>query len=138
MALGQIVLSSLNVGPAVLVGGLMLNKQGNKAKTRATETVAEVNKKVAEIEEVVQFMDQIGVRVDELSAVLKQLGGQVQVQLRRCRKGPLGRAIQRGQARRLSRLVAAAIRLICTPVLTEAGMIHPDTVRVIRRARRLL
>lgn len=73
MAVGAAALNFVTIGPAILVSGLVVAGQGQKAKTRARENEALVNVAIAEAQaQMVQFAA-IVARADEIEGLLDQL-----------------------------------------------------------------
>jgi hypothetical protein len=73
MALGATALNFVTVGPALLVGGLLLNGQGEKALTRAKEFVADAKVQQAEVAGMRTTFKAVERRIDELSDLLQSL-----------------------------------------------------------------
>lgn len=73
MALGATALNFVTVGPALLVGGLLLNGQGEKALTRAKGFVADAKVKQAEVAAMRRAFKSVEQRIDELSGLLDAL-----------------------------------------------------------------
>ncbi|WP_439937094.1 hypothetical protein ACS3YM_14275 [Nocardia sp. N13] len=73
MALGATVLNFVTVGPALLVGGMVLKGQGTKALTQAKKYEAAVNVEVARLSADCALFKAVRMRVTELSALLDRL-----------------------------------------------------------------
>lgn len=73
MAGGAVVLGGITVAPALLVGGFVLAREGAKAQTKAIKFAAQADKKIAEIDAALGFLEKAGTRVAELSLVLSRL-----------------------------------------------------------------
>ncbi|MFB7596446.1 hypothetical protein [Streptomyces sp. NPDC056160] len=73
MALGATVLNFVTVGPALLVGGLVLKGQGTKALTRAREYEAKTAVAIAELDETDARLKGVGARAAELRELLTAL-----------------------------------------------------------------
>jgi hypothetical protein len=83
MAGGAMVLGSLTAGPAVLVSGLVLNGQGEKAKTKAAGFAAEVNVALAEQNRLMAILKRVERRVGELDGLLGELDARARSSLAR-------------------------------------------------------
>lgn len=73
IALGTTALNVVTIGPALLVGGLVVKSQGTKARTQATETEAKVAVAVAQLERVETVLEATNSRLKELESVLRAL-----------------------------------------------------------------
>ncbi|MBD5831425.1 hypothetical protein [Janibacter melonis] len=73
MALGATALNFVTVGPALLVGGLLLNGQGEKALTQAKEFVADAKVRQAEVAGMRTTFKGVEQRIGELSDLLHSL-----------------------------------------------------------------
>jgi hypothetical protein len=72
---GTVVLGGIAAAPAVAVAGFVIAREGEKAKTKALEYSAEVDRKVGQIESAIALLERAGRRADELSQVITQLDG---------------------------------------------------------------
>lgn len=70
VAAGSAVLTGVAAAPAVLVGGITLAIQGDKAKTKAKKYEADVTANVEEMRTHIELLDRLCVRVDEVRSVL--------------------------------------------------------------------
>lgn len=73
MALGVAALNFVTVGPAVLVSGLVVAGQGEKAKTQARANEAAVNQAIAEAQAMMATFEAIVTRAHEIGSVLDGL-----------------------------------------------------------------
>jgi hypothetical protein len=119
MALGTIVLGSLAAGPALLVGGLLLNGQGEKASTKAAEYAADVHVDLGRQRLHVEFLQRVGRRLEELSAVLSQLDDRAAASLDRLETLASPDDAFAVQFQETALLVAALAEILRTPVLVE-------------------
>jgi hypothetical protein len=71
MALGAVALSAVAIGPAILVGGFVMNGKGEKALTDAQRYCAEVDASVQEQERLRTRLTLVDERVQELHNVLR-------------------------------------------------------------------
>jgi hypothetical protein len=73
MALGATALNFVTIGPALLVGGLVVNGRGEKALTQARGYGAKVAIAMAELSQTRAKLSVIDARVDELEVILDRL-----------------------------------------------------------------
>lgn len=73
MALGATALNFVTIGPALLVGGLAVAGQGQRALTRAREKIIEVEVAMAQMDQVRATLEVIDKRISELRSVLDGL-----------------------------------------------------------------
>ncbi|WP_141619680.1 hypothetical protein [Myxococcus sp. AB036A] len=70
---GAVVLGGIAVAPAAVVAGFVIAREGEKAKTKAEEFAAEVDRMVAQLEAAIALLARAGTRVDELQHVTTEL-----------------------------------------------------------------
>jgi len=73
MVVGAAALNFVTIGPAVLVSGLVVAGQGEKAKTQARVNEAAVNEAIAEAQATTSAFDAIVARVEEIESLLDRL-----------------------------------------------------------------
>ena len=73
MAAGAAALNFVTIGPAILVSGLVVAGQGEKAKTKASENEAKVSVASAEMQLTKAKFDAVGARAAELEGLLCRL-----------------------------------------------------------------
>ena len=73
MALGATALNFVTIGPALLVGGLVVKGQGTKALTQAREFEAKIAVAIAELDETDARLEAVDARARELSVLLANL-----------------------------------------------------------------
>jgi len=78
MAMGSLVLGSIALAPALLVGGFMFKKKAEQAYTYAFEYEAKVNKAVKEIGVVIDFLEQVNRRIFELKDIMVKLSNNLE------------------------------------------------------------
>ncbi len=127
MAVGAAALNFVTIGPALLVSGLLVAGQGEKAKTKASENEAKVNVAIAEMQETKSKFDAIVARVGELTGLLEQLVVRASNALALLDSEPFDpdrHAARFGQALAL----AVAVRDVAsTPIVDEAGELNEET-----------
>ncbi|AKQ65942.1 hypothetical protein A176_002854 [Myxococcus hansupus] len=70
---GAVVLGGIALAPAAVVAGFVIAREGEKAKTKAEEFAAEVERVVAQLQAAVELLGRAGLRVDELREVTAAL-----------------------------------------------------------------
>jgi hypothetical protein len=73
MAAGAAALNFVTIGPAILVSGLVVAGQGEKAKTKASENEAEISDAIADMQVTKAKFEAIGARAAELEELLSRL-----------------------------------------------------------------
>ncbi|SFE51856.1 hypothetical protein [Blastococcus tunisiensis] len=131
IALGTAALGVVTVGPTMLVGGLTLNGQGEKAVTKAKEYEATVAIAVEDHAAFRSFLDTLDTRVDEVSGVLAGLVGRSQDAL--CALEQLDfDPKQHGTELQRAMTLTRAVRDVCTvPLVAEDGQLNSDTTRLV-------
>jgi hypothetical protein len=131
VALGTAALGVVTIGPTMLVGGLTLNVQGEKALTQAKEKEAEVAVAVADQAAFRSFLDVVETRTDEVSGVLAELVSRAEgvlTTLEQLDFDPKQHATDFQQALTLT----FAVRDLCrVPLIGDDGEINSDMVRLI-------
>lgn len=73
MALGATALNFVTIGPALLVGGMVIKGQGTKARTQARELEAKVAVAIAELDRSDEVLEAVNKRCKELARLLAGL-----------------------------------------------------------------
>lgn len=131
MALGATALNVVTVGPTLLVGGLMLNSQGEKAVTRAREFVAEVNVALTNQKQFRGLLQSVAERVAELTRVLQRLRARAIAALDLLESEDWDPAQHQQRLQDALRLTFAVRDLVATPVLDDDGVLNQDTLKLI-------
>lgn len=136
MALGATALNFVTVGPALLVGGLLLNGQGEKALTRAKEFDADAKVKQAEVAGMRTEFKGVEQRIDELSDLLQSLVSRA-VPAIELLEGIEGLEEDGFQPQRHAREFQEAISLTVavrdvatTPIVQEDGKLNRQTAKM--------
>lgn len=135
VALGATALNFVTVGPALLVGGLVLNGQGEKAKTRANAYEAEVTIAVANQQTFRSLLATVDARVDELSQLLAQLVSRAVGSLAHLEQEPFDPERHAERFRRAMALTLAVRDMAATPILTSDGELNSETERLLIKYR---
>ncbi|WP_426752458.1 hypothetical protein [Myxococcus sp. Y35] len=70
---GTVVLGGIAIAPAAAVAGFVIAREGEKARTKALEFEAEVDKQVAQLEAAIALLCRAEARVDELQHATSEL-----------------------------------------------------------------
>lgn len=132
VALGTAALGVVTIGPTMLVGGLTLNGQGEKAVTKAKEFDAAVAVAVEDHAAFRSFLDTLDTRVDEVGGVLAGLVGRAEEALSTLERlddfnwQEHAAEFQRGLS------LTRAVRDICSaPLIAEDGQMNSETTRMV-------
>lgn len=135
MALGATALNFVTVGPTLLVTGLVLNGQGEKALTKAEEFSAHVDVALANQTTFRSVLSTIERRVDELEDVLLELGQRASAALDRLEAVDFNANEHGDDLRKAMQLTLAVRDVVTTPVLDEDGTLNGETTRIILKYR---
>ncbi|WP_046779530.1 hypothetical protein [Streptomyces yangpuensis] len=138
MAVGAAALNFVTVGPAILVSGLVVAGQGEKAKTKARENEAQVNVAIAEMQATKVKFDAITVRAEELEMVLDQLVVRATSALDLLESEPFDPANHAGPFRQALTLTMAVRDVASTQVVDESGELNQETAGFKMRYRTLI
>lgn len=132
MALGATALNFVTIGPALLIGGLVVNGQGEKALTQARKFVADARITQQEVAATRTVFDALRKRVEELSGLLDALVGralQALAALERVESTGGGFEPQRDALifQEAIGLTVAVRDVAATPVLDESGSLNERT-----------
>ena len=124
MALGATALNFVTIGPALLVGGLVVKGQGTKVLTQAREFEAKIAVATAELGETDARLKAVDGRVDELSALLKKLSGRASEALDLLESEPFQPKEHAPRFQRALMLVMAVRDVAATPVIDSEGALN--------------
>lgn len=132
MALGAVVLNAVAIGPAILVGGLVMNGKGEQALTEAKRHCANIETSIGEQQRLRTRLTLIDKRVQELDHLLKRV-------VRRGTKAlddleaaePFDPDAHAELFRRALSFALAGRDIVNVPVLDPDGSITPDTDRLL-------
>jgi hypothetical protein len=138
MALGGLALNFVTIGPALLVGGLVLNGQGEKALTRAHEYESEVRVAISNQKRLRSVLRVIDTRIQELSQLLNEVVPRAVDALSALEKGTFK---TKTHARRFQTAIGwtTAVRdLTSAPIIDENGELNSETGRLLIKYREML
>jgi len=129
---GGFVLGGVTLGPALLVGGLQLAGQGEKALTQANQYKAEANIKATKILACRNFLRRIEKRTKELGKIVHRLERDAIQSLNKLEAQPFDSSCDEHTKNfQQAALLATAIREIITvPILDDQGNLNPKTLTV--------
>jgi len=137
VALGTAALGVVTIGPTMLVGGLTLNGQGEKAVTKAKEYEATVAIAVEDHAAFRSFLDTLDARVEEVSGVLAGLVERAQDALSTLEQLDFDSKQHTAEFQRAMSLTRA-VRDICTvPLVAKDGQMNSDMTRVILKYKEM-
>ncbi len=138
IALGGLALNFVTVGPALLVGGLVLNGQGEKALTRAHEYKSEIKVAISNQKTFRSLLTVIDTRIEELSQLLTQLVPRALDALKNLERGTF-KTETHAERFQLAMQWTVAIRdLTSAPIISEDGELNSETGRLLIKYRELL
>ncbi|ORI19655.1 hypothetical protein [Rhodococcus sp. 1168] len=135
VALGATALNFVTLGPALLVGGLVVGGQGKKAKTQALKKQAEIDIAIAELEATSVLLAAILDRVAELRSILQRLTADAMTALDTLESEPF---LPREHARRFQStfmLVKAVCEVAAAPVLDADGDLSTESTTLTVKYR---
>lgn len=133
MAGGAAVLTGFAIAPALLIGGLTLSAQGDKALTQAQKREADVDIAAAELAARVALFDSLHRRIKEMRGLLKSLEDRALrslAELERVEFDPDHHARQFQQTALLMRAIGEVLE---TALLDENGELTDDFLTVTTR-----
>jgi hypothetical protein len=139
---GAVVLGGIAVAPAAVVAGFVVAREGEKAKTKAREYEAEVERKVGEIEAALALLERAERRAGELSEVITQLDQRATraIDALWALEGVFNPSDDQ-HIRRFAtamQLVKAESELLRVPLFTEKGELNAQVESLLSNSRRIL
>lgn len=137
MALGAVVLGGITVAPALLIGGFMAKREGEKAMTKAREHEAKVNKAIAEINQAKDYSQQVKRRITELRTVFESLNNRAVLGLRQLESQPFDSKRDAEKFQEVGLLMKGLVEILKAPVLNSQGKLNLGTVTILEKYRTL-
>jgi hypothetical protein len=137
VALGTAALGVVTIGPTMLIGGLTLNVQGEKAMTKAKKYQARVAVAVEEQAAFRSVLDALDTRVSEVSEVLAGLVRRGQDALSVLEQLDFKPEQHASEFQRALSLTLAVRDLCRIPLIGEDGQMNSDMTRVILKHKEL-
>ena len=138
IALGATALNFVTIGPALLVGGMVVKGQGAKALTRARELEAKVAVAVAELDATCTKLSGIDARAAELSDILERLTTQAVDALDLLESEPFEPSAHAARFQRAMTLVMAVRDVAVAPVIDADGNVTERSEEFKIRYRTLI
>jgi hypothetical protein len=130
IALGAASLNFVTVGPALLVGGLVLNGRGGKALTQASTSRADVDFAVANHKKFRTGLALLRRRITELSRLLSELSTRADRALDDLERDPFDPAAHAEKYQTAWRLTLAVRDVAQTPVLDDDHKLNSATAKL--------
>jgi hypothetical protein len=127
MALGTIVLGGIAVAPALMIGGFVLGKEGEKALTEAHHYEAKANIEIAKLDAFKDFLGQVQTRITELKNSVERLNNLAIDGLIELESKPFVLECDAAQFQKVALLIKALAEIMKTPVLNHEGNLNHDT-----------
>ncbi|MFC4605818.1 hypothetical protein [Rhodococcus kronopolitis] len=121
MAAGAAALNFVTVGPALLVGGVMVKGQGKKALTQARETQAKIAVEIAKLDETETRLSAVISRAGEISALLEQLATKAIAALDELESEPFDPVAHAPRLQRAMQLTKAVGDVAAVPIVDDDG-----------------
>lgn len=133
MAAGTMVLGGLTVAPALLIGGLMLSMQGEKALTQAMAYQADVEVACEQMVARVELFDGLRWRIEEMSGIAETLGVLAMESLESLASLEFDPALHAEEFQETALLMRALGEVLSTPLLDADGQLSDESVEIIER-----
>lgn len=132
VALGATALNVVTLGPALLISGLVIKGQGQKALTEAAEHQAAIAVAIAELDRTDALLTAVDERAEELGSLLTAVAGKAVAALDLLESEPFDPQAHASRFQQALTLVVAVRDIAATPVVDEAGELteHSATLTV--------
>lgn len=137
MALGATALNLATIGPALLVGGLVVKGQGTKAITRAREFEAKIAVAIAELDETDSRLEGVDARAAELRELLTDLTARALEALELLESEPFDPPRHAARFQRAMALVIAVRDVAAAPIVDTEGELEERSANLIIRYKAL-
>ncbi|MGY1753828.1 hypothetical protein [Blastococcus sp. SYSU D01042] len=137
VAMGTAALGVVTIGPTLLIGGLTLNGQGEKAMTNAKDYEAKVAIAVEDHAAFRSSLDTLDTRVEEVSDVLAGLVHRAQEALFVLEQLDFDSKQHSGEFKRAFSLTRAVRDICAVPLIAEDGQMNSDMTSVILKYKEM-
>lgn len=127
MAVGAAALNFVTIGPALLVSGLVVAGQGEKAKTKASENEAEVNVAIAEMQATKEKFGAVVTRAGELKGLLAELVTRATSAIDQLESEPFEPERHASRFQQALTLTMAVRDVASTQVVDQSGELNEET-----------
>ncbi len=131
VALGGVMLTGFGAAPALLLTGLKLNSEGDKALTKTREFEADVNTDIAKMEVQEQLLVRIVCRVEELDNVLSALNERALAELAHLRSLDFDPELHLQSFISTALLMRSLREVLNAPLLGEDGDVSTESEHVV-------
>ncbi|MFE5674125.1 hypothetical protein ACFQ7B_03210 [Streptomyces erythrochromogenes] len=138
MALGATALNFVTIGPALLVGGLVVKGQGTKEITRAQEYEAKIAVAIAELDETDARLKGVDARAAELRELLRDLTFRALEALELLESEPFDPPRHAARFQRAMTLVMAVRDVTATPIVDTEGKLDERSANLTIRYKPLI
>lgn len=135
MAAGATVLSGVAIAPAVLITGIAVGIEGQKAKTRASKLRPQVNTSRAHMRKAAGMLEAIVERSDELRSVLERLDERTLASLDKLRAVEFDPNSHAQIFLETAQFIRGLSEVLNTPLLDEDGSLSEESVHITERYR---
>lgn len=133
VAAGTLVLSGVAIAPALLVGGITLAIQGDKAHTQAQKYMAQVNCAVQEMRTNAKLLKRLERRAGELDDILTRLNRRARRRLRSLSELDFDPAEDAHEFQQAALLMRALAEVLDTPLLDADGTVSKASGTITER-----
>lgn len=133
--MGATALNFVTIGPALLVGGLVIKGQGAKAVTQAREFEATVAVAMAELNETDARLEAVDARAEELAGLLRRLRSRATEALDVLESESFDPQRHVSRFQRAMMLVMAVRNVAATPVVDSEGQMNERAANLTIRYR---
>ncbi|GAB3116604.1 hypothetical protein GCM10027055_26350 [Janibacter alkaliphilus] len=137
IALGTTALNFVTIGPALLVGGLVVKSQGTKALTQATEIETKLAVAVAELDRVETLLEATNGRLKELGSVLQTLTKRGVEALDVLESEPFDPVTHASRFQKAMALAMSVREVAAAPVVNADGEVDDHTADLVMKYRHM-
>lgn len=133
VAAGTAVLSGFAVAPALLILGITLSIQGEKALTQAKEYATQVDVACEEMDAKVALFAALRVRISEMRTITKSLNRRAKSALAELSQLDFDPDLHAEQFQKTALLMRALGEVLSTPLLDSDGLLSDESFEIVER-----
>lgn len=133
VAAGTAVLSGFAIAPALLIGGITLSIQGEKALTQAKEYATQVDVACEEMDAKVALFEALRVRISEMRGITKSLNRRAKRALAELSQLDFDPDLHAEQFQKTALLMRALGEVLSTPLLDSDGLLSDESFEIVER-----
>ena len=133
VAAGTAVLSGFAIAPALLIGGITLSIQGEKALTQSTEYAMQVDVACEEMEARVALFEALRVRIKEVRTVTTSLNRRAKNSLAGLSSLEFDPELHAEQFQQTALLMRALGEVLSTPLIDSDGFLSEASFEIVER-----